>query len=166
LSGNHHELVSTDARQPDPTEPGRHPLTADEDAVVRSLGRVIYALPRAVDADMMREQRLSLIEYLALVYLSEAPGRQLRMGDLAVAVEMTGSGMTRLADRLEKEGLVQRVRSEQDARGWNAVLTDAGLDRLKKAWPTNLASVRRHFLDHLAGLDLGRLAAALRGIGT
>jgi DNA-binding MarR family transcriptional regulator len=88
------------------------------------------------------------------------------MGDLAVAVEMTGSGMTRLADRLEKEGLVQRVRSEQDARGWNAVLTDAGLDRLMKAWPTNLASVRRHFLDHLAGLDLGRLAAALRGIGT
>jgi DNA-binding MarR family transcriptional regulator len=166
LSGNHRELVSTDARQPDPAEPGRQPLTADEEAVVRSLGRVIYALLRAVDADMMREQRLSLIEYLALVYLSEAPGRQLRMGDLAVAVEMTGSGMTRLADRLEKEALVQRVRSEQDARGWNAVLTDAGLDRLKKAWPTNLASVRRHFLDHLAELDFGRLAAALRGIGT
>jgi DNA-binding MarR family transcriptional regulator len=163
LAGNYHELVSSDARRRDRVP---QPLTQDEEAVVRSLGRIIYALPRVVDADMMREQRLSLTEYLALMHLSEAPGRKLRMGDLAVAVEMSGSGMSRLADRLEKEGLIRRVRSRQDARGWNAVLTEAGFDRLAKAWPTNLASVRRHFLDHLTGLDLGTLAAALRGIAT
>lgn len=155
-----------DTRQPDPAKSELKPLTAEEEAVVRSLSRVIYALPRAVDADMLREQRLSLIEYLALVNLSEAPGRQMRMGDLASAIEMSISGMTRLADRLESQGLVERVRSTQDARSWNALLTDAGLARLEQAWPTNLASVRRHFLDHLAGLDLGKLAAALRNIAT
>ncbi|MEV0724978.1 MarR family winged helix-turn-helix transcriptional regulator [Micromonospora purpureochromogenes] len=68
--------------------------------------------------------------------------------------------------RLERQGYVQRVRCAQDARGWNAVLTDAGLARLTQAWPTNLAAVRRHFLDHLAGLDLKQLAEALGKVGT
>jgi DNA-binding MarR family transcriptional regulator len=158
--------MSQDARRPGATERKPQPLTAEEEAVVRSLSRVIYALPRAIDADMVREQQLSLVEYLALVHLSEAPGRQLRMSDLAAAVEMSLSGMTRLAGRLEDKGLTRRVRSEEDARGWNAILTDAGFARLEAAWPTNLASVRRHFLDHLAGLDLGRLAVALRNIAT
>ncbi|MEV5177808.1 MarR family transcriptional regulator [Streptomyces flaveolus] len=158
--------MSSDARRSKPAEREPRPLTADEEAVVRALGRVIYAMPRAVDVDMVREQRLPLVEYLALMNLSEAPDRQMRMGDLAAAVEMSVSGMTRLVDRLERRGLVRRVRSAEDARGWNASLTDAGFARLEKAWPTNLASVRRHFLDHLAGLDLARLAAALRKIGT
>src|SRR4051812_43425795 len=142
------------------------PLTADEEAVVRALGRVIYALPRAMDADMMREQRLSLVEYLALAYLSEASDRKLRMSDLAAAVEMSLSGMTRLVTRLEGQGLVQRVRSDIDARGADAVLTDEGFARLEEAWPANLAAVRRHFLDHLEGLDLKKLAVALRNIAT
>ncbi|AWW35981.1 MULTISPECIES: MarR family winged helix-turn-helix transcriptional regulator [Streptomyces] len=158
--------MSRAARQPDPTERRLQPLTPDEEAVVRSLSRVVYALPRAIDADMLREQQLSLVEYLALMNLSEAPDRQLRMGDLAAAVEMSLSGMTRLAIRLESQGLIERVRSEQDARGWNAILTEAGFDRLEEAWPTNLASVRRNFLDHLVGLDLQKLAVALRNVAS
>lgn len=158
--------MSRAAGQPDPAEREPQPLTPDEEAVVRSLSRVIYSLPRAIDADMIREQRISLTEYLALSNLSEAPDRQLRMGDLAEACEMSLSGMTRLASRLESQGLVRRVRSEQDARGWNAILTDAGFARLEGAYPTNLASVRRHFLDHLTDLDLRKLAAALRTIAT
>ncbi|WP_440105120.1 hypothetical protein [Streptosporangium sp. H16] len=51
-----------------------------------------------------------------------------------------------------------------DARGWSAVLTAAGLARLERAWPSNLASVRRHFLDHLEGVDLARLARALQHV--
>ncbi|MDX3235970.1 MarR family transcriptional regulator [Streptomyces sp. ME03-5709C] len=131
---------------------------------MRSLSRVIYALPRALDADLAREQRLPLIEYQALMNLSEAPGRRLRMSDLATACEMSLSGMTGVVRRLEDQGFVRRVKSPRDGRGWNAVLTDAGLARLEEAWPTHLASMRRHFLDHLAGLDLEALAAALRGI--
>ncbi|MFF7209768.1 MarR family winged helix-turn-helix transcriptional regulator [Streptomyces sp. NPDC008238] len=142
------------------------PLTPDEEAVVRSLSRVIYALPRALDADMVREQRLPLIEYMALVHLSEARDRQMRMSDLAGACELSVSGMTRVVHRLENDGLVQRVKCTQDARGWNAVLTDEGLARLREAWRTNLSSVRRHFLDHLEGVDLQALGAALRNVAT
>lgn len=142
------------------------PLSPDEEAVVRSLSRVIYALPRAMDADLVREQRLPLIEYLALMNLSEAPDRKLRMSDLAGACELSVSGMTRVVHRLENDGLVQRVKSTRDARGWNAVLTESGLARLREAWPTNLSSVRRHFLDHLAGLDLKALGAALKNVAT
>ncbi|MFC4019090.1 MarR family winged helix-turn-helix transcriptional regulator [Micromonospora sp. GCM10011542] len=126
----------------------------------------MYALPRAIDAEMLREQRLPAIDYLALMHLSEAPDRRLRMSELAGACQMSLSGMTRVAHRLEGEGLIQRVRSEEDARGWNAVLTDAGFARLEQAWPTNLAAIRRHFLGHLTGIDLGALARALEKVAT
>ncbi|GIF98893.1 MarR family winged helix-turn-helix transcriptional regulator [Catellatospora citrea] len=149
-----------------PATGGSQPLTPDEDDLVRSLSRLIYALPRAIDADMVREQRLPFIEFLVMKHLSEAPDRRLRMSELASASELSISGMSRIVGRLESEGLVKRVRSEHDARGWNAVLTDAGLARLAEAWPTNLASVRRHFLDHLTGLDLKALAAALQDVAT
>ncbi|GGT15752.1 MarR family winged helix-turn-helix transcriptional regulator [Streptomyces chromofuscus] len=142
------------------------PLTADEEAVVRALPRLVHGLPRAIDAEMIREQGLSTTEYLALMHLSEAPDRQLRMGDLAEACEMSLSGTTRIVNRLESQGFVRRVRCDHDGRGWRAALTDAGLARLEEAWPTNLAAVRRHFLDHLAGLDLEQLAAALRNVAT
>lgn len=154
------------AEQAEPAVRELQPLTADEDAVVRALSRVIYALPRAIDTDMTREQGLSLSEYLTLANLSEAADGKLRMSDLAASVDISLSGMTRLVSRLEGRGLVQRVRSSRDGRGSNAILTEQGLARLHAAWPSNLAAVRRHFLDHLAGLNLQRLAVALRNIAT
>jgi DNA-binding MarR family transcriptional regulator len=103
---------------------------------------------------------MSASEYSVLRHLSEAPGRLLRMSELAAACDMSLSGMTRLAAKLESLGYLRRIRCQEDARGANAALTDAGLDRLREAWPTHLASVRRHIFDHLDGLDLDRLAAA------
>lgn len=142
------------------------PLTPDEEAVARALGRVIIVLPRAVDADMVREQQLPLTEYTTLMHLSEAPRRLMRMSELAAACDLSLSGMTRLVARLEAQGLIERVRCDEDARGWNAVLTDAGLARLEQAWPTHLASVRRHVFDHLHGIDLAQLACALQRFAT
>jgi DNA-binding MarR family transcriptional regulator len=84
------------------------------------------------------------------------------MSELAAACDMSLSGMTRLAGKLESDGLVQRVRCERDARGLEAVLTDAGLTRLQRAWPTHLASVRRHIFDHLTDIDMDTLATALK----
>ncbi|MCM0674810.1 MarR family winged helix-turn-helix transcriptional regulator [Micromonospora phytophila] len=158
--------MSTVTVNPAQNPEGLQPLNPDEEAVVRSLNRVMHALPRAIDADMVREQRLPAIDYLALMHLSEAPHRQLRMSELAAACDMSLSGMSRVVHRLEGQGLIQRVRCEQDGRGWNAVLTDAGLARLQQAWPTSLAAVRRHFLDHLTGIDLRKLAKALQKVGT
>ncbi|MGW6961604.1 MarR family winged helix-turn-helix transcriptional regulator [Streptomyces chartreusis] len=149
-----------------PAAAGPKPLTPEEEAVVRALPRLIHALPRAIDNDMVREQRLPNTEYLALMHLSEAPARHLRMSDLAEVCEMSLSGTTRVVLRLESQGFVQRVRCAEDARGWNAVLTDVGFRRLEEAWPTNLAAVRRHFLEHLAGLDLQKLAAAFQKVAT
>ena len=141
------------------------PLNDEEEAVARAIGRVVMVVPRAIDADLMREQRLTLNEYAALLHLSEAPERKLRMSELAAACEVSLSGMTRIVGRLETDGLVERVQCTEDARGSNAVLTEAGLDRLERAYPTHLASVRRHVIDHLAELDLLRLADALRRCG-
>ncbi|WP_422773422.1 MarR family winged helix-turn-helix transcriptional regulator [Plantactinospora sp. WMMC1484] len=142
------------------------PLSRDEEAVVRALGRAITVVPRALDADLTREQRLSINEYGVLMHLSEAADRRMRMNELATAVDLSLSGMTRIVGRLEQHGFVQRVRCPEDARGWNAVLTDAGLARLRAAYPTHLASVRRHIVDHLDGLDLAQLADALRRFAT
>ncbi|MFD4612220.1 MarR family winged helix-turn-helix transcriptional regulator [Streptomyces sp. NPDC058440] len=153
------------AWKPPPPAPGTlRPLTAEEEAVVRALPSLIYALPRAIEAEMTREQRLSNTEYLALMHLSEAPDRHLRMHELARACEMSLSGTTRIVHRMESEGLVDRVQCSTDGRSWHACLTDAGLTRLEEAWPTNLAAIRRHFLDHVKGLDLKELAAALQKV--
>ncbi|NUK69380.1 MarR family transcriptional regulator, partial [Streptomyces lunaelactis] len=80
------------------------------------------------------------------------------------ACNLTLSGMTRVVSRLEKQGFVQRVQCAEDLRGWNAVLTEDGLARLREVWPAHLASVRRHVLDNLADHDLAQLAAGLRRI--
>jgi DNA-binding MarR family transcriptional regulator len=122
----------------------------------------MLTVPRAFDADLLREQRMSLSEYSALMHLSEAPGRRLRMSDLADAGALSLSGMTRIVTRLEVQNLVHRERSCSDGRGWNAVLTDAGLQRLRQAWPTHLASVRRHMFNHLNNLDVPAFATALQ----
>jgi DNA-binding MarR family transcriptional regulator len=142
------------------------PLTADEDAVVRAFGRAVITVPRALDADLLRGQGMSLSEYNALMNLSEAPGHRLRIGDLAAACALSISGMTRIVNRLQEQDLVRRQRSPDDGRGWNAVLTETGLDRLRQAWPTHLASMRRHVLDHLQALDLPALTAALQRFAT
>lgn len=147
-----------------PREQTLRPLDADEEALVRALGDVMMALPRAVDADMIRDGGMRLSEYTPLMFLSEAPDGRMRMSELAAACNLTLSGMTRVVIRLEKQGFVQRVRCDEDLRGWNAVLTKEGLARLQEAWPAHLASVRRRVLDNLVGHDLAQLATALRHI--
>jgi DNA-binding MarR family transcriptional regulator len=137
------------------------PLSSAEEAVMRSLGRLLLVMPRLLDADLQDEQRMSLSEYSVLRHLSESERGAMRMSELAAACDMSMSGMTRLAAKLEAQGHLRRERCERDARGLNAMLTERGLARLRQAWPSHLASVRRHIVDHLDGLDLRRLAEAL-----
>ncbi|MER5686770.1 MarR family transcriptional regulator [Streptomyces sp. NPDC002205] len=147
-------------------EQALRPLDQTEEMVVRALGNVMTALPRLVDADMVRDGALPLSEYTPLMFLSEAPHHRMRMSELAAACNLSLSGMTRVVNRLEKQGLIQRAKCQEDLRGWNAVLTDDGFARLREAWPAHLASVRRHVLDNLAGHDLAALAAALQRVAT
>ncbi|WP_033338055.1 MarR family winged helix-turn-helix transcriptional regulator [Catenuloplanes japonicus] len=140
------------------------PLNADEEVAWRAIARVVTFLPRIIDADLLSLTNLTLSEYMVLMQLSEAPDRSLRMSELADSTLISFSGLTRLVDRLEREDMVTRVRAETDGRGQRAVLTDVGLARLQEAWPGHLASVRRVVIDHLGGLDLPALAAALNAI--
>src|SRR5437016_11074165 len=142
--------------------PAVAPLSAEEEAFLRAWSRAALAVPRALDADLQAGQGMALSEYTALMHLSEAPGRSLRMSDLASACALSLSGMSRIVSRLEAQGLVERERSSCDGRGLTAVLTEAGLGRLRRAWPAHLASVRRHMMNHLGELDLPGVTAAVQ----
>ncbi len=94
----------------------------------------------------LNEAGLPLGWYDVLLQLVEAPHRRLRMADLADQVLLSRSGLTRLVDRLQKEGYVTREPSTVDARGTYTVLTRAGFDALRHATPVHLTGVRDHFL--------------------
>lgn len=127
------------------------PLTTAEQAVWRTFLRAHTLLVRTLEGELVAEHDLPLPSYDVLVQLSEAPGRRLRMTELADRVLLSRSGLTRLVDRLVRDGLVAREACPEDARGTLAVLTDAGFERLAAAWPTHLRGVAAH---------LGRLSPA------
>ncbi|MBN9099545.1 MAG: MarR family transcriptional regulator [Pseudonocardia sp.] len=132
----------------------------------RSFLRAHATITRTLEAELESEQKLSLAAYDVLVQLAEAPGRQLRMTELADAVLLSRSGVTRLVDRMERSGLVSRCPVESDGRGVAAALTEAGLNRLRVASRTHLAGVVTHFAarldeDDLAALD--RISRRLAG---
>ncbi|HET9141732.1 MarR family winged helix-turn-helix transcriptional regulator [Actinophytocola sp.] len=114
---------------------------------------------RNLEAELVAEQRLSLVSYDVLVQLAEAPGRRLRMAELADRVLLSRSGVTRLVDRLERAGLVARQRVVADGRGVIAELTDSGLERLRNASRTHLAGIARHFVAHFDDDALAALGA-------
>lgn len=116
---------------------------------------------RRLEADLLGEQRLPLASYDVLVQLVEAPDRRLRMSELAERVLLSRSGLTRLVDRLEREGLVRREACHEDARGLFTVLTDAGLDRLRAASPVHLRGVAEHAVGRLDDAEAAALADLL-----
>jgi DNA-binding MarR family transcriptional regulator len=118
-------------------------------------------ITRRLDDELQAAHGLSLAEYDALLQIANAPGRRVRMNVLAERVVLSRSGITRLVDRLEHEGSVERSACASDARGQEAVLTPAGLDRLRTAARTHLAGVRTYFLDRLDGGELDRLEESL-----
>jgi DNA-binding MarR family transcriptional regulator len=101
------------------------PLTAQEKKVISALHTAFTAMMRQFDADLRREQRLSHTEYIALMFLSEAPERTLGLSDLAARCQQSLSTISRTVGRLEAQGLVRREQSTRDARAYNAVLNDA-----------------------------------------
>jgi DNA-binding MarR family transcriptional regulator len=140
------------------------PLNATEEAFWRALMRIVLSLPRRLDGDLARSVGITANEYTTLMCLSEAPGRELRMADLANAAALSASRMTRLVDDLQARGLVTKRASSQDGRGNVATLTPAGLEKLKQAWPAHLASVRGRVFDHVDPATVTNAAQALAEI--
>lgn len=129
----------------------------------------LAAYRRVVDrlsAELRDAEDLPLAWFDVLVQLSEADGHALRMLELADAVLLSKSGLSRLVDRMEAAGLVRRESCEGDARGVRAVLTEAGARRLQGAVPTHVRGVREHFVDVLDPDEAEVLATALERVAT
>ncbi|HWH13036.1 MAG TPA: MarR family transcriptional regulator [Solirubrobacteraceae bacterium] len=133
-------------------------LSARELGAWRGLLRVHAGLVKALDAELEQTHRLQLTSYEVLLYLDGESDGRMRMCDLAESVLLSRSGLTRLIDRLEREGLVARHSCQQDARGAYAGLTEAGRAKLAAVRPTHLAGVRAHFLAHFDEAEMDRLA--------
>ena len=132
-----------------------NPLShALELAAWRGLLRTHAALVRDLDAELHARHDLSLHEYEVLLTLANAQDGRMRMSELAAAVVLSQSGLTRLVDRLVRDGSVARVRCEGDRRGLNAELTDAGRQPLLEARATHLEGVRSRFLDRFDEAEL------------
>jgi DNA-binding MarR family transcriptional regulator len=114
-------------------------------------------LTRALDAQLAREHKLPLSSYEVLLFLADSPDGRMRMSDLAESVLLSRSGLTRLVDRLEREGLLKRERCESDARGLFAQITPEGRRLFDAARRTHLDGVRALFLDRFSRDELRTL---------
>ena len=135
-------------------------LSPSELAAWRGLLRVHSALVHELDRELEEAHGLPLTHYEVLLYLEAAPDHRLRMAELASSVLLSQSGVTRLVDRLERDGLVAREPCPDDKRGLLATLTPSGLRRLEEARPTHLSGVRRRFLAFFDERELRSLGDA------
>jgi DNA-binding MarR family transcriptional regulator len=134
-------------------------LNRDELGAWRGLLRVHAGMTKTLDAELMRAHHLPLSSYEVLLYLADSPEGRLRMSELADSVLLSRSGLTRLVDRLERDGLLRRQRCEEDQRGWFAEITDEGRELFERARVTHLDGVRERFLSRLTSDEQRTLAA-------
>lgn len=134
-------------------------LTQREFGAWAGLLRAHAALTRELDADLEAAHGLPLTSFEVLMYLADSDGERMRMSDLADRVRLSRSGLTRLVDRLETQGLIKRATCPSDARGSFAVLTTAGGERLCAARATHIAGVRERFLSRLTDEEQDGLAS-------
>lgn len=124
-------------------------LTEEEQRVWRAYLSMTQTIRKATTRQLAQDSDLPHTYYEILVHLSEAPGRTLRMSELAAATEGTQSQLSHAVNRLEERGWVQRRRCETDGRGLNAVLTDEGFAALAEAAPGHVECVRSVLFDGL-----------------
>ena len=133
------------------------PFDTQELRAWRGMLRAHAALTKALDAELEAAHGLPLSSYEVLLHVSHAEEQRMRMCDLADSVILSRSGLTRLIDRLEREGLVARESCPSDARGAFARLTPEGAAKLDAARRTHLAGVRLRFLDRVTPEELEAL---------
>jgi DNA-binding MarR family transcriptional regulator len=139
--------------------------TADQEALTlgelrawRGLLRAHSCLAKRVDAELDRAHRLPMSSYEVLLHLEEASAGRMRMCDLAEQAQLSRSGLTRLVDRLERDGLLERCSCAHDARGSYACLTEVGRERLQEARGTHLSVIRAAFFSRFSEEELTLLA--------
>ncbi|AIE86137.1 MarR family winged helix-turn-helix transcriptional regulator [Fimbriimonas ginsengisoli] len=107
------------------------------------------ALSKKIDRDMVEAGVVPMDTYDILLTLEMAPEKRLRMSELADRALLSRSGITRLVDRLERDGLLGRQSCPSDRRACHAVITEKGLAERERAWPVYRKSIAQHFASHL-----------------
>ena len=120
------------------------------------------AVVGAVEADLQRERSLPLSWYEVLARLSRQRDQSMRMQELAQGALLSKSGLTRLVDRMQAAGLVERRPCSEDRRATYASMTSAGREALVEAGPVFRRSLERHFAEHIDCQEVGSFLAALR----
>jgi DNA-binding MarR family transcriptional regulator len=127
---------------------------------VEALGHLLGAhatLTRQLSAQLVEEHGLTMSEYEVLFLLSREPDHSMRRIDLSREVRLSPSGITRMLDRLESTGLVEKGSCAQDARVTYAVLTDAGMTKLRECAPDHFAAVERLIGERLSDAEIASL---------
>jgi DNA-binding MarR family transcriptional regulator len=132
-------------------------LTAEEQRTWRLFLTACQSLFGSIDAQLLHDSGLPHGYYEILVHLSEAPGRALRMTQLATASTFSKSRLSHAVSRLEERGWVVRQECPTDRRGQIARLTDEGFAILEAAAPGHVAQVRRSLMDALTPGQVGQL---------
>jgi DNA-binding MarR family transcriptional regulator len=139
-------------------------LDDDEQRIWRRLAAVITLVPAALESQLQRDAHLTHFGYWAMAMLSEAPGRSLRMSELALMANGSQSRLSHLISRLEERGWVRRERVGEDGRGYVAVLTDAGYEKVVATAPGHVEEVRQLIFDQLSPEQLRALDAICQAI--
>jgi DNA-binding MarR family transcriptional regulator len=111
----------------------------------------------ALECEMQAAEGLPLTWYNVLTHLNRDPSGGVRLQDLAEAVVLSQSGLTRLLDRMFRAGLIERKPCPHDRRGAYAVLTPKGKAALDQATPTHILGIEQHFMQHLDDEDVQAL---------
>ena len=122
-----------------------------------------FALIDILDAELQDERKITLVRYDALVHLEDVTDG-LGMTELANRILASKSGLTRVIDRMEADGLVRRERPPQDRRVVKVLITPKGLKTLQDARDVHHRGIQEHFVQHLNPRELAALTAALEKI--
>lgn len=141
-------------------------------AAWRSLLEAHAAVVELLARELEEDRGLPLGWYDVLLTLDQSPEQRLRMQELAQSVLLSKSGLTRLIDRMEANGLVRREPCDSDRRGAFAVLTPEGRRAFRRAAPLHLRGIQEHFARYLDDDEaatmfdaLTRVTAAARRAG-
>jgi DNA-binding MarR family transcriptional regulator len=140
-------------------------LSEDEQCTWRAFLTAMRLLTDQLDRELQHDANIPHTYYEILVALSEAPGRRLRMNQLAEVCQSSRSRLSHAVNRLEEAGWVRREACPTDKRGALAVMTDEGFAAIEAAAPGHVEGVRRHVFDVLSPeqiRQLGEISAAIR----
>ncbi|MER6241522.1 MarR family transcriptional regulator [Streptomyces clavifer] len=142
----------------------RDELDAQEQDAWLALAAMLSVVPAALEQQLQRHDRLSLVEFLALSMLADSAGHQVRMSDLAEAASSTPSRISRVVAGLESEGFVTRSMDPKDRRVVHVTLLPKGSAKLREAAPGHARMLRSRLFDRLTEAQLKGLVDVLQDI--